>query len=256
MHGRKLSLTLLFMTPSGSMTFPILQFSGIGAPTVEEFLAALEGQLSASRAPLLPGQISGRLSSRALLWYTETVRMHHFRLNDDGYRDLRSRLLAEFSLRERNPQRIFRTLTQGCLSAGDYATEWRTLARQLGEDVEGYFYRAWWAYGLGEELRDVAFTSMHIPTFEELVVEVRRAERSLALRRWQPDREPQQAHSCSHGESDWDEDSTWEMEANGLMAETKVAEELQRTNGDAGGSTDAELVKLFGELLRARLLSP
>ncbi|EJT46550.1 hypothetical protein A1Q1_04845 [Trichosporon asahii var. asahii CBS 2479] len=241
------------------LSFPTLTFSGIGAPTVEDFIAALEGQLSASDAPLLPGQISGRLTSRALLWYTETICGHHFRLTDDGYRDLRSRLLAEFSLRERNPQRIFRTLTQGYLSVEEYATEWRTLAGHLGEDVESYLNRTWWAYGLRSELRDIALAAMHISTFGELAGEVHRAERLLCPRTSQQCREVQQACSCSQGESDWDEDSTWEMETTGSTEETKVAEDIQRTNGDTaglGGSTDAELVKLFGELLRARLLSP
>lgn len=259
MHDLELSLTLTLSMVPPCLSFPTLTFSGIGAPTVEEFIAALEGQLSASDAYLLPGQISGRLTSRALLWYTETIRCHHFRLTEDGYRHLRSQLLGEFSLRERNPQRIFRTLTQGYLSVEEYATEWRTLAGHLGEDVESYLNRTWWAYGLRSELRDIALAAMHIPSFGELAAEVHRAEWLLCPRTSQRCREVQQACPCSEGESDWDEDSTWEMETTGSTEETKVAEDIQRTNGDTaglGGSTEAELVKLFGELLRARLLSP
>lgn len=234
---------------------PTLSFSGIGAPTVEEFIAALEGQLSASGAPILPGQISGRLTSRALLWYTETIRIHHFRLTDDGYRDLRSRLIGEFSLREGTPQRIFRTLTQGCYSVEWYAAEWRALADRLGEDIEAYFNRAWWAYGLRLELRDVAIASMCIPSFAELTEEVRRAERTTTARTRRADTDLPQACCFTPAESDWDGDSVWELESN-MSTIDMVAEDIKPTNGSAGDAKDAELVELSGELLRARMLSP
>lgn len=240
---------------SSMLPMPTLSFSGIGAPTVKEFIAALEGQLSASGAPVLPGQISGRLTGRALLWYTETIRNHHFRLTDDGYRDLRLRLVAEFSLRESNPQRLLRTLTQGCFTVEWYAAEWRALADRLGEDVESYYNRAWWAYGLRAEFQDTAFASICIPSFGELAEEVRRAERTTTARTRRADTDLPQACCFTPAESDWDGDSVWELESN-MSTIDMVAEDIQPMKCSAGEAKDAELVKLSGELLRARMLSP
>ncbi|EJT46549.1 hypothetical protein A1Q1_04844 [Trichosporon asahii var. asahii CBS 2479] len=171
-----------------SMVFPSLEFSGIGAPTVEGFIAALETQLEATRSAKVEGQIASRLTGRALLWYVhctsppEANRVH----NEEAYLTLREQLTRMFSRQNRTPQSVFNCLTQGVNSTNEYFEKYCLLALRANEGIDNYFRHVWWIHGLQPELRDFALDRMaNYRTFTELVQAVHVAEREL-LRKYAP----------------------------------------------------------------------
>lgn len=250
------------VSPGVLPPMPRLQFSGLGAPTVEEFLAALESQLSVGLGlhhSTLPGLISARLTGRALLWYTEEVRGHHFKPNDAGYRDLRGRLVSAFSLRDASPVRAFRALTQGGDTVAAYAARFRQLAARVGEDEDSYLNRMWWAYGLNEQLRDAAVD--RIPAHSSLKALADEVH-GVARRRSRGKDGAQRSVACRQGRDAGGDHST-----QGPQADT-----ARRTTSDGRAGTgprpgvtvpavqagkthteNAELVKLYGEVLLAHL---
>lgn len=263
MHVRPptLSLSATMVSSGVQPAFPPLQFSGTGAPGVEEFVAALEAQLTITgcASSLRPGHVAAHLTGRALLWYAETTKTYHFRNNDDGYRDLRGRLVASFALRESTPHARFRALTQGAGSPAEYAAKYRQLAQGLDEDLDGYFNRMWWAYGLRPELRDFALDRMlELESFAQLSEELHRAHllvpkhadtQEAPASTKQPSSQPAGCRCDDKGAAEDDS-----------CAPTVERKRTQSDRGNGNADTeptkgDAELVKLFGELLKAHLLS-
>lgn len=161
------------------MVLPSLQFSGVSAPTVEEFMTALEAQIAATRSTRVEGQIASRLSGRALLWYEHctTQPEPHLIHSEQAYNALREQLEDMFSHERSTPQTPFNGLTQGGFTTFEYFEKYRQLAAAAEDGIDNHFRRLWWVYGLQPELRNIGIDRMAIvPIFPLLVHAVHAAE--------------------------------------------------------------------------------
>lgn len=170
------------------VVFPTLQFSGTGAPSILNFLAALEAQLLASSKGFHYGEIAGRLTGRALLCYSELkstlyVARRELRAGHAGFNQLSNYLRNEFWDGGPTPRRAFRSLTQGADNVAEYAEKYQALAAAIGEDVNRAESRLSWAYGLQPDIRDIAFDLMaEYQGFVQLAEAVHAAELKIACK--------------------------------------------------------------------------
>lgn len=177
--------------PLPSMVLPPLQFSGVGEPTVEEFVSALDLQIIASGVPRVEAQIASRLTGRAHLWYVHcfTPPSAHLHESVEGYRFLQERLRFTFSRRYSHLGAL-NMHAQGADSVIEYVAKVQAMAHRVGENIDTPYRRMWWIYGLQPDLKDLALNrTWENQTFMQLVESSLDAERRLTRRYTDPLRE-------------------------------------------------------------------